>query len=232
MRKRKIVYIFLFTLLASFIYYAHAKEMPKWFLFNKDNALKEWQEKIFKGKVLYSVESEKQDGHLSAISEKSCSGLFYRIKFNSKKLPLISWQWKVVKFPEKAPLGLGDVNKKQGWIEKDDYAARVYVIFPSFNFRKTKSIEYIWDKELPEGKILTSPYSKNIKLIIVESGMDNIDKWVFEKRNIYEDYKASFGSPPRSNVGAIALMTDTDNTLSTAEALYKNMKVGYRDEAE
>jgi len=100
MRKRKIVYIFLFTLLASFIYYAHAKELPKWFLFNKDNALKEWQEKIFKGKVMYSVESEKQDGHLLAISEKACSGLFYRIKFNPRKLPLISWQWKVVKFPE------------------------------------------------------------------------------------------------------------------------------------
>ena len=232
MRKRKIVYIFLFTLLASFIYYAHAKELPKWFLFNKDNALKEWQEKIFKGKVMYSVELEKRDGHLSAISEKACSGLFYRIKFNPRELPLISWQWKVVKFPEKAPLAPDDVNKKNGWIEKDDYAARVYVIFPSLNFRKTKSIEYIWDKELPEGKILTSPYFKNIKLIVVESGMDNIDKWVFEERNIYEDYNAAFGRPPSSNVGAIALMTDTDNTLSTAEALYKNMKVGYRDEAE
>ena len=36
------------------------------------------------------------------------------------------------------------------------------------------------------------------------------------------------GTPPA--VGAIALMTDTDNTLSTAETSYKNIRVGYKNE--
>jgi hypothetical protein len=52
---------------------------------------------------------------------------------------------------------------------------------------------------------------------------------VYEERNIYEDYKKAFGRKPGA-VGAIALMTDTDNTLSVAEAFYKDIKVGYKKE--
>lgn len=230
MWRQKITYILILAISILFIYCAYANDLPKWFPFNKENALKEWKEKVFKNRVLYVVESKREGGYLSAKSTGACSGLFHRIEFDPKKLPMISWQWKVIKFPEKGKAGIPTTNKKKGWIERDDYAARVYVIFPSFNFSWTKSIEYIWDEDLPEGIIMTSPYFKNIKLIVGESGRKNIDRWVFEKRNIYKDYKKAFGksSPPR--VGAIALMTDTDNTLSSAEALYRNIKVGYRDE--
>ena len=228
MRKKKFVYILIFAIPLVFIYHIHAGNLPKWFLFDRDAALEEWQEKVFKDKVLYAVESE--EGVLSAQSKEACSGLFYRIKFSPKEFPMISWRWSVIKFPEKISTDVKVTNDKKGWIEKDDYAARVYVIFPSLNFRKTKCIEYVWDKDMAEGTIMTSPYFKNIKIIVAESGKENVGKWVLEKQNIYEDYKKVFGVSPRSNVGAIAIMTDTDNTLSTAETLYRDMKVGYRDE--
>ena len=204
---------------------AYSYDMPKWFPFNKESSLHEWQEKIFKNRVVYSVESEKKDGYLLAKSDKACSGLVYRMSFDSRKFPMMSWEWKVVKFPDKAQTD----SAKTGWIEKDDYAARVYVVFPSWNFLNIKSIEYIWDENLPEGTISTSPYFGNIKLIVTESGMKNLNKWVAEERNIYEDYKKCFKATP-SLVGAIALMTDTDNTLSTAEASYKNIRVGYKND--
>ena len=54
---------------------------------------------------------------------------------------------------------------------------------------------------------------------------------MYEKRNILEDYKKAFGRKP-GKVGAIAIMTDTDNTRSTAEAHYDELKVGYKDESE
>ncbi|MFC1620692.1 DUF3047 domain-containing protein [Candidatus Omnitrophota bacterium] len=227
MRNRKSWYLLIAAISILFIYYAYAGNLPKWFLFDEKNSLKEWQEKVFKNKVLYSIEEGLKDGYLLAKSEQACSGLFYKMRFSPKTLPMISWQWKVVQFPEKKKYRATEEN---GWIEKDDYAARVYVIFPSMNFRKTKSIEYIWDEYLPEGTVMTSPYFKNIKLIIVESGTGNMNKWVLEQRNIYEDYKRAFGKAPFGNVGAIALMTDTDNTLSSAEAEYKDIKVGYKDE--
>jgi len=227
MRKQLFSYVLILVLALCtlIIYRAYSYDLPKWFPFNKEDALQEWQEKIFQNKVLYSIKSSKASGYLSAKSNKACSGLIYKIGFNAKKNPLMSWEWKVAQFPDKTRSD----SAKTGWIEKDDYAARVYVIFPSWNFLNIKSIEYVWDENLPEGTIFTSPYFGNIKLIVVESGRKNMNNWVFEERNIYEDYTKSFkGMPPA--VGAIALMTDTDNTLSTAEASYKNIRVGYKNE--
>jgi len=224
MRKLKFIYLLLLALSILSLYCAYALNLPKWFPFNKEASLEEWQEKIFKNRVLYAVEPNEEGGYLLAVSEKACSGLLYKITFKAEEFPMISWHWKIIKFPEKSI-----ANKKGGWIEKDDYAARVYVIFPSWYFMNTKSIEYIWDENLPEETMMTSPYFKNIKLIVVESGRETMDQWMFEERNVYEDYKKAFGADPPS-VGAIALMTDTDNTLSSAEALYKNIKVGYKNE--
>jgi hypothetical protein len=92
-------------------------------------------------------------------------------------------------------------------------------------------LEYVWDKNLPEGAIMTSPYFKNIKIIVAESGEKNLGNWVYEKRNVYEDFKKAFSRKP-PEVGAIAIMTDTDNTTSTAEANYDEIKVGYKNGKE
>jgi len=226
MKKNKSIFVFILVFSLFFIYCVYAYDLPKWFPFNEENALSEWQEKVFKNRVLYTVEPKKEGGFLSAKSRDACSGLVYRIKFNANELPLMSWYWKVVSFPKKKVGG----KEEGGWLERDDYAARVYVIFPSWNFMNIKCIEYIWDESLPEGKIIPSPYSRNIMLIVAESGKENLGQWVFEKRNILKDYQKAFGRDRAPKVGAIALMTDADNTLSTAEALYKDIRVGYKDE--
>jgi len=202
-----------------------ALDIPKLFNFGNRKSLDDWQEKIFKDKVLYTVETSQQEGYLSAESNQSCSGLFYKIRFDPREYPMISWKWKVLKFPDKSkPTVASD-----GWVEKDDYPARVYVIFPSFLFTNTKSIEYVWDETMAEGTSMSSPYFKNIKIVVVESGKENLNKWITEKRNINDDYMELFGKNP-PNVGAIAIMTDADNTASSAEALYAEIKVGYKNE--
>ncbi|MFH0771790.1 MAG: DUF3047 domain-containing protein [Candidatus Omnitrophota bacterium] len=208
-----------------------AAQLPKWFHFSQKDALYEWDEKIFKNRVLYAVEVNDLNSYLSAYSNNSASGIFYRLKFNPKEEPMVSWKWKVVKFPEKNNSKISSQSTGQSWIEKDDYAARFYVIFPKVAFNLTKTLEYVWDKELPKGAIMTSPYFKNIKIIVAESGDENKGEWVYEERNVYEDFKKCFGSSP-SNVGAVAIMTDTDNTLSTAEAYYDEIRVGYKNDSE
>ena len=217
--------ILLFAILILLIYSAYAADLPKWFPFDTKNALSEWQEKIFRGKVLYTVQMDKKkEGFLAASSAQACSGLIYKMKFDVYESPMISWDWMVSKFPEKKPAA-GAPN--DGWIERDDYAARVYVIFSNWNFMNIKTLEYVWDQDLPAGKVMTSPYFENIKIIVTESGNKNRNAWVVEERNIFEDYKTAFGKNPPRFVGAIALMTDSDNTVSTAEAAYQNLKVGY-----
>ena len=226
MNKPLFILIALVAMVIFFTCYVYPFNLPKWFPFNEENALNEWQEKIFKNRVLYVVESRQEDGYLLAQSKQACSGLVHKIKFDPRIYPYISWKWKVTQFPQRS----STVQQEAGWLEQDDYAARVYVIFASWNFLNIKSLEYIWDEHLPEGTIMTSPFSENIKLIVAESGRENINKWVWEERNIPADYQEAFTRPCTGRVGAIALMTDSDNTISTAEASYKEIKVGYKDE--
>ena len=41
-----------------------------------------------------------------------------------------------------------------------------------------RSLEYIWDEAVPEGTVLTSPFSANIKLIVIHlEEKDSISGW-------------------------------------------------------
>lgn len=193
-----------------------------WFKFDRETALRGWEEKIFKGRVLYSVKVGRTDGYLDAYSQSAASAIIYHVKFDPKKAPLVSWKWKVIKFPERK----GGADAQGNWIEKDDYAARVYVIFPRFPFFRLQCLEYIWDRDLPKEAILTNKNFTNLKLIVAESGEANLGKWVYEERNIYQDFKKAFGREP-GTVGAVAIMTDAENTASIAAAQYDEIKVGY-----
>jgi hypothetical protein len=193
-----------------------------WFRFDKKNALDGWEEKVFKGRVIYSVISDKTGSHLNAYSRKAASGILYWLKFNPQQEPMVSWKWKVVRFPDQAKV----VSEESSWLEKDDYAARFYIIFPRFPFFRAQCLEYIWAKDLPLGTVLTNPAFKNLKVVVIESGETNLGKWVKVERNIFEDFQKYFDGKP-GTAGAIAIMTDSDNSASTAEAQYNDIEVGY-----
>jgi hypothetical protein len=146
-----------------------------------------------------------------ARADSAASGLFREFKFDTEDWPILSWRWKVVKLPEK-----GDVYSK----ETDDYGARVYVVFPRFLRWRTKTINYIWARTLPRGESVPNPWlPDNAVMIAVRSGYDSLGVWITEKRNVYEDYRRLFGGDP-PDAGAIAVMTDSDNTGGEAEAYY------------
>jgi len=193
----------------------------RYFPFTKENSLREWEEKILKGKVIYVVEKGGELSYVRATSDKTASALYYKIKLDINKCPLISWRWRVNKFPKrKAPERIEDTKE-------EDFAARVYVMFPAGFFTNSKVVEYIWSETLPPGTIGTSGYSKNIKLMVLEKGSSN-NEWREEERNLYEDFTKLFGEKPRLNVGAIAFMTDADSTKTSADAVYDEIKVGYK----
>ena len=56
-------------------------------------------------------------------------------------------------------------------------------------------------------------------MLVLESGGDEVGRWVAETRNLYDDYKRLFGGEPTRLVG-VAVMTDTDDTGETATAWY------------
>jgi len=179
----------------------------------------EWKSKSFKGTTEYTWIREGSRAYIRAESKGTASGLYYAIKYDPRQYPYISWQWKVDNI-----IAGGDARQKSG----DDYGARVYVVFPSFFFWNTRAINYIWANKLPKDQAVPNPYTANNIMISVESGSADTGKWLTETRNVYEDYKRFFGQEP-PKVGAIAIMTDTDNTGERTTASYGPIAVCSRD---
>ena len=200
--------------------------LVKEFSFSDLSCLKEWEEKVFKGKVVYTLEEVDSQGKcVKADSDNTASALYYKIKMNIKQRPVISWKWKVEQFPGRKEVE-SITNKKE-----EDFAARVYVIFPATFFPNSKAIEYIWAETLAVGTKSSSPYSNNIQVMVLRSG-DSADEWAVEKRDIYADYIELFGEAPTKNVGAISFMTDSDSTQTQAKAFYDEITLGYNPVSE
>ncbi len=175
-----------------------------------------WETKSFAGQTHYTAEHNDKQFSIKATSTAAASGLFHKIDYDPKEQPILRWSWKI-----DHTLAKGDERTKAG----DDYAARVYVVFPSILFWKTKALNYIWANKLPKGEALPNAFTANAIMIAVESGNEHAGQWLNEERNIQADFKKYFKTePPR--VGGIAIMTDTDNTGESAIAWYGPIIIG------
>lgn len=177
---------------------------------------------------------------VKAVSQASSSGLTKEVLIDPKEYPIIRWQWKVSNV-----LKYGDVAKKEG----DDYPARIYVTFQYDSrkvdfFGKTKyeaakliygqypplgAINYIWESRAAVGTTVPNPYTAQVHMIVVESGLSKLNTWITEERNVYEDYKRAFGEEPPM-ISGVAIMTDTDNTGESAETYYGDIVFEKRPE--
>ncbi len=174
-----------------------------------------WEKKIFEGETVYSPVVEEGRAAVKAESRASASALIRRVSFDPKEYPRLTWSWKISR-----TIGKGDERTKAG----DDYAARVYVVFPSALFWKTRAINYIWANRLPRGDFLPNAYTGNAVMVAVESGDGDAGKWIGEERNLLEDFRRAFGDDP-PEAGAVAIMTDTDNTGEHAVAWYGSIRL-------
>ena len=183
----------------------------------------------------YSLVSDLGTTVVRANSEAAASGLIHRYRWSPEKLPWLVWDWKISHV-----LSKGDVSTKQG----DDYAARVYVAFEftpeDKNFWQRlrykvanffsggelpgSALNYIWANKAPPGTLVSSPYTGQAKMIVLESGNAKAGEWLRERRNIVADYRTAFGRKPPPIMG-IAIMTDTDNTGEATTAYYGDIKL-------
>jgi hypothetical protein len=176
-----------------------------------------WKEQTVFGskKSIYSLVQDNGRSVLQGKSGNAASGLINKTAIDPKTHPIISWSWKVDHSVRK-----GNERVKDG----HDFAARLYVVFKQGFFSRTRAIEYVWGNVMNKGEIITNPYSKNVAMIAVDTGDEQAGKWVFHKRNFAEDYRTVFGEEP-PKVGAIAIMTDSDNTHESATAYYGDISV-------
>jgi len=171
-----------------------------------------WQLKEFTGRA--AIELVRDDGQIALrmVSDRASFVLYRDVVVDLARTPRLAWSWKVKQLPRG-----GDVRARA----TDDQAAQVYVIFPRWPDPLSQSdvVGYVWDSRAPTDTHVTSPKAQNVRVIVVESGQGNIGTWRHEVRDVSQDYAAVFGrKAPR--VGKIAVMVDSNDTGSEAEALF------------
>jgi hypothetical protein len=174
-----------------------------------------WEPRVFAGRTEYLLQQENGRTVVKAVSHGAASGMVRKIHFEPSIYRYLRWSWKIAH-----TIKGGDETSKAG----DDYAARVYVIFPGRFFWQMKAINYIWANRLPAGEHVPNPFASDAKMLAVESGNGKAGQWVSEERDLLADYRLLFGTDPPA-AGAIAIMTDADNTGGSAEAWYGDISL-------
>jgi len=156
------------------------------------------------------------------------------VRIDTREWPIVAWRWKVENLIEKA-----DGRAKSG----DDYPARIYVAF-EFDparvrlFERAKfeilrlfygeyppiaAINYVWSGREARDDVFANPYTDRVKMIVVETGPNDLHRWVDERRDVVADYRRAFGEDPPV-ISGVAIMTDTDNTGGSAVAYYGDIR--------
>ena len=82
---------------------------------------------------------------------------------------------------------------------------------------------YVWDSQADVESLVVNKRSDRIRKIVLESGPAHLGQWRNYRRDIRADYRRAFGEDPGALIG-VAVMTDSDNTQSRAEAWYGEIR--------
>ncbi len=143
--------------------------------------------------------------------------LFKPVHLNPEEYPFLSWNWKVSNI-------LPESREKE--VGGDDYPAAVCVVygrtFLSLLFGRYKILIYTYGNNVHVGERYKSPCEARAKMIIVQSGEEDTDKWLSYKVNHYEDYIQEFGQEPPGII-YVGFQTNADRTHGKVEAWYSDI---------
>jgi len=81
------------------------------------------------------------------------------------------------------------------------------------------TLMYVWDARAQVGSIVVNGRSDRVRKIVVDTGDRGLRQWRDHRRDLAADFRLAFGEDP-GPLQSIAVMTDTDNTGSSAQAWY------------
>jgi len=148
---------------------------------------------------------------------------------------ILRWGWK----GERLPPGADTTQRAT-----DDAIARIYVTFRHPPERLTAAqraidemmrtrygdapphatLLYVWDNRAAAGTSKRNAYTDRVHNFVVESGSARHSQWLAYERDIAADYRTAFGEAPPPVIG-VALMTDADNTVTSAVAYYGDISL-------
>jgi hypothetical protein len=191
-----------------------------------------WVHHPLPGKTPSLYRYARQDGRnaLAVQALSSASMLRQRVRIEPAALDRLRFSWKVPQLIPEADLAARDSS---------DAPVRLILAFEGDRSRFSPrdallselarsitgepmpyaTLMYVWCNRRSVGTVIANPRTDRIRKLVVESGPARLNQWLEYERDIRADFRLAFGEEPGALVG-IALMTDTDNTRSSARAWY------------
>jgi DUF3047 family protein len=174
----------------------------------------DWKPRKEEGRSVYSIQEEGGLRFLRAAATRLGVQAGREVAWNLEAYPILAWSWRPVEFPK------GSDERKSS---TNDSAVSVYAVFPHTPV-SVKSVKYIWSRVVPVGTHLTSS-AGNTQVRVLRTGTDKVGQWVEEQVNVREDYRKYFGGSDVPRPAGIAVLTDADDTKSTARGDYAGFRV-------
>lgn len=200
-------------------------------------ARRPWRHQPFPGKTPTQFRYAREDGRdaVSATASSSASMLRRRVRVEPAELGSVLFSWKVPELIAEADLAVRDA---------DDSPVRVVLLFEGDRSRFSAqdammsellraltgeempyaTLMYAWCSRRATGTVVTNPRTGRVRTLVVESGPAKLNRWLEYRRNVRADFERAFGESPGALVG-VGLMSDSDNTRSTAHAWYGPLRI-------
>ncbi len=193
------------------------------FVFNDPSVLEGWFARDFQGRTIFEVQPTPEGGKaLRCTSANTSSALFKEIDAPKSKRLFLTWDWRMVKFPQWN-------NNRRQFADKTghDFGARLYVIFKGKLPMQHDIIQYVWDNEFKEGDYTDGPNlgTIKVKVIVTRHGEPPASGWVTERRDLFADYEKVFGKPLQKELKVVGMMVDSDDSSSSSEVFIRRIAV-------
>ena len=176
----------------------------------------DWKPRKDAGKSVYVVQEESGKRFLHATSKGLGIQAAREVEgWDLAAYPMLAWSWRPREFPKGS-----DERESRG----NDSVLAVYMLVPHSRIAGPKAVKYIWSEKVPAGTHLVSNAGLT-QVRVLRSGTAGRGEWRQEKVNVLDDYRKFFDvkEPPKP-IG-IAVLTDSDETKSSAAGDYADFKI-------
>ena len=173
-----------------------------------------WKARKDSGREVYKVAEDGGKRLLRAVSRGAGIQAAREVPdWDLNTYPVLAWSWRPREFPKGADERQASTN---------DSVLAVYMLVPYSRIAGPKAVKYIWSEKVPVGTHLTSNNGLT-QVRVLRSGGGG--EWQQEKVNVLEDYRKYFDARETPKPIGIAVLTDADDTKSSAAGDYAEFKI-------
>jgi len=175
----------------------------------------DWKPRKDAGKDVYRVMEEGGLRFLRATSRELGIQAARQIEWDLEAYPVLTWSWRPLQFPKG-----GDERESK----TNDSALAVYLLVPYSRITGPKAVKYVWSEKVAVGTRLNSNMGLTQVRVLRSGAPEKKGEWVEERVAARDDFKKYFDVGETPKPAGIAVLTDSDDTGSTAQGDYANFR--------